>query len=36
MDTSLFVQGMTLAYGIGLVMGTLIFVLFEALDYFDE
>lgn len=36
MDTSLFVQSITLAYGIGLVMGMFTFALFEALDYFDE
>ena len=36
MDTLLFVQGFTFAYGLGIVTGVFLFVLFEALDYFDE
>jgi len=31
-----FVQALSLAYGIGIVLGVFLFVLFEAVDYFKE
>lgn len=31
-----FVQAISLAYGIGIVTGTVLYVFFEAVDYFKE
>jgi hypothetical protein len=35
-DLQTFTYALTLAYGLGIVLGVFLYVLFEAVDYFKE